>query len=94
MASLDVYHYMDDLKNVNEKRVWAMLADYLDKNDAPSICCCPICLVDIAAITLNNIPAHYQTEENFAIAIEKVSDVEIYKQLKKAVDLVSARPHH
>ena len=94
MSALDVYHYMHDLKNINEKRVWAMLSEYLDKMDTGNMCLCGICLTDIAAITLNNIPAHYQTEENLVIAKERVTDVEIYKQLKKAVETVSETPHH
>lgn len=94
MATLNVFHYMGDLKNLNEKRVWAMLADFLDHNDTSRMCLCAICLVDIAAITLNNIPAHYQTEEHLAVAAERVPDAEIYKQLKKAVELVTKRPHH
>jgi competence protein ComFB len=91
---LDVYHYMSDLRNMNEKRVWSMLSEYIDNNDMSGVCLCPICIVDIAAITLNSIPAHYQTEENLSVAVEKVSDVEIYKQIKKAVAVVSRRPHH
>lgn len=94
MAKLDLYHYMDDLKNVNEKRVWKMLGEYLDSADVSNICTCSICLIDMAALTLNNIPASYQTEEHMTIAKEAVSDVEIFRQLKKAVELVSKRPHH
>jgi competence protein ComFB len=79
---------------MNEKRVWSMLSEYIDNNDMTGVCLCPICIVDIAAITLNSIPPHYQTEENLMVAVEKVSDVEIYKQIKKAISIVALRPHH
>jgi competence protein ComFB len=91
---LDIHHYIDDLKNTNEKRVWLMLSEFIEKNDDPDLCLCPICVIDMAAITLNNVPAHYQTEENISDAQARVSDEEIYTQLKKAVELVSKRPHH
>jgi competence protein ComFB len=91
---LDIHHYIDDLKNTNEKRVWLMLSDFIENNDNPDLCLCPICVIDIAAITLNNIPPHYQTEENITDAQARVPDAEIYEQLKKAVYLVSKRPHH
>ena len=94
MAKLNVFHYMSDLKNVNEQRVWDMLSDYIDNNETSSKCLCGLCLVDIAAITLNNIPSHYQMESQITAAQEKVSDAEIYRQLKKAIAMVKARPHH
>ena len=92
--ALDLYHFMEDLRNVNEKRVWQMLSDYLENNDTEGMCLCGICLTDIAAITLNSIPPHYQTEEHLSVAQEKLPDIEIYRQLKRAIDMVMARPHH
>lgn len=91
---MDIYHHMHDLKNINEKRVWEMLSLYLEEADTSGMCLCPICLTDIAAVTLNAIPAHYQTEPNLTRAKEKLSDVELFRQLKKAILLVSSRPHH
>ncbi len=93
-TKLNVFHYMDDLKNINEKRVWNMLSEYLDNNDTGDMCTCGICLMDIAALTLNHIPAHYQSEENITRARERTADVEIYRQLKKAIDIVTKTPHH
>ena len=94
MPTLNLYHYMDDLKNVNEKRAWSMLGEYLDSNDTSEMCTCSICLMDIAALTLNHIPAHYQSEENIEKARERTSDAEIYRQLKKAILMVTKTPHH
>jgi competence protein ComFB len=85
---------MDDLKNVNEQRVWGMLGDYIEDNDTDGMCLCGICLTDTAAITLNSIPAHYQLEPHLAVAQEKVPDSEIYRQLKRALEMVAKRPHH
>ena len=94
MPTLNVFHYMDDLKNANEKRVWNMISEYLDSNNVDDMCTCAICLMDIAALTLNHIPAQYQAEENLTRARERTSDAEIYRQLKKAIDVVSKVPHH
>ncbi|MDR0453298.1 MAG: late competence development ComFB family protein [Deferribacteraceae bacterium] len=91
---LNLYHYINDLKNVNEKRVWSMLAEYVDDNNINDICTCSICLMDVAAITLNSIPAHYMCEENMVAAQEKISDTEIFEQLKKAMIVVEKTPHH
>ena len=94
MPSLNVFHYMGDLRNVNEKRVWNMLSEYIDSANEEEGCLCSICLADIAAITLNSIAPHYQLEENISVAKDKVSDAEIFRQMKKAIEKVRARPHH
>jgi competence protein ComFB len=92
--ALDIFHYMHDLKNINEKRVWSMLSDYIENSDTSDMCLCGICLTDIAAITLNSIPTHYQVEEHLTSAQEKVSDTEIFRQMKRAIAMVKVRPHH
>lgn len=91
---MNFHHYMDSLKNVNEKRVWDMIGEYTEDYDTSGICLCWICITDIAAITLNNIPPCYQTEENLDAAREKITDAEIFRQLKRAIKMVSERPHH
>jgi competence protein ComFB len=86
---------MGDLLNMNERRAWDMLSEYIDNNDTSELCLCGICLTDMVAITLNNIPAHYQVERHDLIAAKnKVPDTEIYRQLKKAIVTVKERPHH
>lgn len=91
---IDVFYYMEELKNVNEKRVWQLLSEYIEANSTEKFCLCGICLSDIVAITLNNIPSQYQKEEGLSASKEKVSDAEIYRQLKKAILTVSKHPHH
>lgn len=92
MSKINQYD-IDQLKNVNEKRVWELLADYLDRDE--SICCCSICILDIAAIVLNSIKPHYQTyEESIDEAKKKVSDELIIEKIKLAVQKVKKYPHH
>ncbi|MCA1928209.1 MAG: late competence development ComFB family protein, partial [Calditerrivibrio sp.] len=83
MSKINQYD-IDQLKNVNEKRVWDLLADYLDRDE--SVCSCSICVLDMAAIVLNSIQPHYQTyEESIDEAIKKVSDELIIEKIKLAV---------
>ena len=95
MPSLNVFHYMDDLRNVNEKRVWNILSEYIDSvSEEEGLCLCSICLTDIAAITLNSIAPHYQQEEHLSVARERLPDAEIFRQMKKAIEKVKNKPHH
>lgn len=92
MSKINQYD-IDQLKNVNEKRVWDLLADYLDRDE--SVCSCSICVLDIAAIVLNSIQPHYQTyEESINEAIKKVSDELIIEKIRFAVQKVKKYPHH
>lgn len=92
MGKINQYD-IEQLKNVNEKRVWDILADYLDQDD--SVCKCSICILDIAAIVLNSIPPHYQTfEDSLEEAKKKVSDELILEKIKLAVERVKKYPHH
>lgn len=92
MAKLNIFD-MDQLKNVNERRVWEILSDYLD-NYPDDICKCGVCVVDMAAIVLNHIKPCYQVDEKIETAVTLVPDSAIMQQIEKAVKLVSIRPHH
>jgi competence protein ComFB len=92
MSKINQYD-IEQLKNVNEQRVWDLLADYLKYDD--SVCTCSICLLDIAAIVLNSISPHYQTyEESLENAKKKVPDELIVEKIKQAIQKVRKYPHH
>ncbi|MEF3255581.1 MAG: late competence development ComFB family protein [Deferribacterales bacterium] len=92
MGKINQYD-IDQLKNVNEQRVWDLLAEYIEKDN--DLCTCSICILDIAAIVLNSIPPHYQTfEESLDKAKAKVSDELIIEKIKLAVEKVKRYPHH
>lgn len=92
MTKINIYDY-DKIHNINEKRVWKILIQLIEKDD--SICTCRDCILDIVAITLNNIPPHYQIDDDdFSRAFEKVSNEKILSELLKAVEIVKKNPHH
>ena len=75
MSKINFYE-IDNIRNINEKRVWDLLSKYLDSHT--DICDCRDCILDIAVIVLNNIKPHYQvTDENIKNrSYEKVSNRE------------------
>jgi competence protein ComFB len=93
MGKINFYE-LDNIRNINEKRVWLILSDYLETHD--EVCDCRDCILDIAVIVLNNIKPHYQvTDENIKNRpFEKVSDKIIYEEIEKAVKIVKNNPHH
>ena len=92
MSKINLYDY-DKIRNINEPRVLELVAEYLEDN--PNICTCWDCVLDIIAITLNNIPPHYQANEDDMVeAINKVSDDEILMQIQIAAERVAKFPHH
>ena len=92
MSKISIYD-VDMLRNVNEARVWE-LAQYFFQIYS-EYCSCRECVLDMVAITLNNIKPHYQVrEKDDSKAIRKVSDEEILNIMKKADDKVKKYPHH
>lgn len=92
MAKINIYDY-EKIHNINEKRVWNLLIKLVEEDS--TICTCRDCILDIVAITLNNIPPHYQiNEENYSEAYKKISEEEIYEQLQIAAKIVKTHPHH
>ncbi|MBZ4643288.1 MAG: competence protein ComFB [Deferribacteres bacterium] len=92
MPIINIYDY-DKIHNINEKRVWEILIQLIENDE--SICTCRDCILDLVAITLNNIPPHYQVnEEDFSEAYRKVSDEAILMQLINAAEIVKKNPHH
>lgn len=92
MAKINIYDY-EKIHNINEKRVWNLLIKLVEEDS--TICTCRDCILDIVAITLNNIPPHYQiNEENYSEAYKKISEQEIYEQLQIAAKIVKTHPHH
>jgi competence protein ComFB len=93
MGKINFYE-LDNIRNINEKRVWSILSQYLDAHS--EVCNCRDCVLDIAVIVLNNIKPHYQvTDENIENRpFEKASDDEIYNEIERAVKIVNSSPHH
>lgn len=93
-------YYRDDLENLSEEMLFEQL-HLLTESGETTFCQCQICIQDIAAIALNNLPPsyissfvekHYRSEERN----EKYASLraQAKTELLAAIDLVSSRPHH
>lgn len=92
MTKINMYD-IEKIRNLNEKRVWMLIPEYLQRNE--NICGCTMCILDIAALALNSLLPCYQVNEHSVDkAREKVSDEDIYRAIKLAADQVNASPHH
>jgi len=63
------------------------------------ICTCEKCKLDIVAITLNNLPPKYVVSEKGEVftkikEMEAQFDVDIIKELTRAIEMVSKNPRH
>lgn len=93
MALID-YHDMDELKNRNEEKVWAVMEEYLAAN--PEVCRCRDCILDTAAISLNRLPPRYQVysfHEN-SQAEDEAHDKLVRETVLASSRQVAQRPHH
>lgn len=86
------------LVNVTEKLVLDVLNNaYIGTDRLP--CSCDQCIADILAIALNRIPANYATSDtgySFVKAkyFDRQSQMDVVKEVAKAVQIVAAAPRH
>lgn len=94
--ALKDYKLFDQLENKNEELVIEVLNEKLEgKTD---FCTCNQCLIDIVAVTLNDLQPNYETtyignfHQNEQTVEEKKSQINIL--MEKAIQKVKNRPHH
>lgn len=85
------------LHNCMETAVINMTSHILKKQE--NICTCEKCKLDIVAIALNNLPPKYVVSEKGEVytkikEMEAQFDVDIIKELTKAIEIVSKNPRH
>jgi len=87
---------VQNLINENEDDVFKVIDKILDEQK--DICLCPDCMMDIAAIALNNLEPRYRVflvrpvhrdSEIIHVRLQKVEEA-----VRKALTIVKARPHH
>lgn len=86
----------ENLTNESIDYVVKLLNEYLDTHDV-DICCCKSCLIDVVALTLNDVNSRYRLLGRHAHKeIEQVKRIhsEINVAIEKAIPLVKDRPHH
>ena len=85
------------LKNYMEDVVENLLPDALNGYDR--MCRCSKCINDIKALALNNLKPFYFTSEKGEV-YNKLNELEIQfgadvlRELTKAIEIVSKKPHH
>ena len=87
------YHDLDELKNLNEEKVWAALEIYLGEN--PQACRCRDCILDAAALALNKLTPRYQVYSFHSnVPEEEEPSEETKKAVAEAFEKVTQKPHH
>lgn len=81
------------LVNVTETIVLSWTKKLLEQSAS---CKCKRCYLDIVALALNNLPCKYvvSTERNALMTQDPQLKADAIKQIKYAMEMVSARPHH
>jgi competence protein ComFB len=97
MALSDTYDF-EYLVNGAEELVLDELEQELAKRD-DSVCKCNDCVVDMAALALNNVKPYYHCSIMGAIYEKRAGEDESYmkgirRAVKEAVDKVAANPSH
>jgi competence protein ComFB len=87
---------MPQIKNYMEEMVFNQMKDVLDDIN---VCTCEKCLLDIAAIALNDLPPKYIVSEKGELyskisSLKQQFEVDIISAITKAAVLVKRKPRH
>lgn len=87
---------MPQIKNYMEEIVFNQIKDVLDDIN---VCKCEKCMLDIAAIALNDLPPKYIVTEKGELyskinALKQQFEVDVVAAITKAAVLVKRRPRH
>jgi len=87
---------VENLINENEEEVFKIIDKIL--TEEKDVCLCPDCMMDVAAIALNNLEARYRVflvrpvhrdSELISARLRKVEEA-----VRKAIAIVKKSPHH
>ena len=87
---------MQQLKNYMEEIVFSLVKEVLDDIN---VCTCEKCILDIAAIALNDLPSRYIVSEKGELyskinSLKQQFEVDVISAITKAAVLVKRRPRH
>jgi len=87
---------MPQIKNYMEEIVFNQMKEVLDDIN---VCSCEKCILDIAAIALNDLPPKYIVTEKGELfskinALKQQFEVDVVAAITKAAVLVKRRPRH
>lgn len=87
---------MAQIKNYMEEIVFSMIKEVLDDIN---VCSCDKCILDIAAIALNDLPSRYIVSEKGELyskinSLRQQFEVDVISAITKAAVLVKRSPRH
>ena len=80
------------VRNRNEIRVVKAIKNALKNTNG--FCGCQLCIEDIYAAAMNQIPAHYVQTGSIVLRTQGASDDEIEAVVGGALELVKQKPNH
>lgn len=92
---LIIGHSVEDIRNDNEQLIIYKLNEIFRKDK--QLCRCRLCVEDIYALSLNNLPARYKQLLPLEARGEKdwqTEDARIEEAVRNAIEQVKKRPHH
>jgi competence protein ComFB len=87
---------MAQIKNYMEEIVFSLIKEVLDDIN---VCTCDKCILDIAAIALNELPSRYIVSEKGELyskinSLRQQFEVDVISAIAKAAVLVKRNPRH
>ncbi|MGM0509338.1 MAG: late competence development ComFB family protein [Fusobacteriota bacterium] len=94
------HFYTADLENIVEEMVFEELYKIIEEGKL-DFCKCNICIQDIAAIVLNEVPGKYKSnfaDKSFPSELDKQEEFFLKRKIKHniiwAIEKVNQNPHH
>ena len=83
---------LGNVRNRNEVRVVNALAEMAA--DKPGFCGCRVCIEDIFALALNQLPPQYVQRGSILLRNKGVSDDKIREAVETAMEQIGRHPNH
>lgn len=83
---------LESIRNRQEARVIDAMRDILP--GAKDFCGCRLCVEDVYAIALNQLPAHYVQHGSLVLRKQPPVEADIRRAVGDALDKVRVRPNH
>ena len=83
---------LENVRNRQEVRVVELMRKVLPGRKG--FCGCRLCLEDVYAYTLSNLPAHYTQTGSLVVRSAQPPDAEVLELLHQAFDRITETPSH
>lgn len=85
-------HSLEEIRNINELQVIAVMKDEIPKTDG--FCACEICLEDVYAASLNMLPARYRHHSYVVSNTDLLPRKKVIEVVEDSIKRVIANPRH